>query len=73
MVRLPMILRRTLLLGVFLFFAAGCASEKSVPKTTSSGDAAAERTAKFRTGPGDRLGTGLSAQSRDVEKDLGLR
>jgi len=57
---------------VCLALAAGCASEKTVPKTASSADPLATQARRMRAAdPADQPGTGLSSRSRDVEKDLG--
>jgi hypothetical protein len=56
-----------------LTMTAGCASDQSPPKTASSTDPLAAQARRFRNSDGNRDGTGLSSQSRDVEKDLGLR
>jgi hypothetical protein len=52
---------------------AGCASEQSVPKTASSADPLASQARRMRKTDADHDGTGLSSQSRDIEKDLGYR
>jgi hypothetical protein len=58
---------------LFLALAAGCASDQSVSKTASSGDPLAAQARRFRNTDGDRDGTGLSSESREIEKDLGYR
>jgi outer membrane murein-binding lipoprotein Lpp len=56
-----------------LLLLAGCASDQAMPKTASSADPLASQARRMRSGEADRDGSGLSSQSRDVEKDLGLR
>ena len=56
-----------------LALAAGCASDPGGSKTASSGDPLASQARRMRSSDGDREGTGLSEQSRDIERDLGLR
>jgi outer membrane murein-binding lipoprotein Lpp len=58
---------------VGLTLLAGCASEQAVPKTASSADPLASQARRMRAADVDRDGTGLSSQSRDIEKDLGYR
>jgi outer membrane murein-binding lipoprotein Lpp len=52
---------------------AGCASDQTMSKTASSGDPLASQARRMRNGEADRDGSGLSSQSRDIEKDLGFR
>jgi hypothetical protein len=62
-------------LATFLGLAtmAGCASDQVAPKTASSADPLAAQARRFRNSDGDRVGTGLTSRTRDVEKDLGFR
>ncbi len=70
-------IRRLAVSGLIGFaMLAGCASEQAMPKTASSASGApglASQARRMRSGEADRDGSGLSSQSRDVEKDLGLR
>jgi hypothetical protein len=64
---------RSVTVGIVLALAGGCASEKAVPKTASSGERLPQQVRRLRNSDDSRAGTGLSSQSRDIEKDLGYR
>jgi hypothetical protein len=70
--RLPLNFCRAAILTVCVTLLAGCASDPA-PKKTTADASLSKQAQQFRADSGNEPGTGLSDQSRDIEKHLGYR